>query len=110
MKSGGNNSLVQGSDTAEQARLASLTVDESIDQVSILRGRLGAFEKNTLQTTLRSSQIAVENLTAAESDIRDTDFAEETAALTRAQILQQAGTSTLALANNSASSVLSLLG
>lgn len=110
VKSGGTNSLVQGSDTAEQARLASLTVDESIDQVSILRGRLGAFEKNTLQTTLRSSQIAVENLTAAESDIRDTDFAEETAALTRAQILQQAGTSTLALANNSASSVLSLLG
>jgi flagellin len=110
VKSGGTNSLVQGSDTADQARLASLTLDESIDQVSILRGRLGAFERNTLQTTLRSSQIAVENLTAAESDIRDTDFAEETASLTRAQILQQAGTSTLALANNSASSVLSLLG
>ena len=110
VKSGGTNSLVQGSDTAEQARLASLTLDESIDQVSILRGRLGAFERNTLQTTLRSSQIAVENLTAAESDIRDTDFAEETASLTRAQILQQAGTATLALANNSASSVLSLLG
>lgn len=110
VKSGGSNSLVQGSDTAEQARLASLTLDESIDQVSILRGRLGAFERNTLQTTLRSSQIAVENLTSAESDIRDTDFAEETAKLTRAQILQQAGTSTLAIANNSASSVLSLLG
>ncbi len=110
VKSGGANSLVQGSDGAEQARLASLVLDESIDQVSILRGRLGAFERNTLQTTLRSSQIAMENLTAAESDIRDTDFAEETAKLTRAQILQQAGTSTLAIANNTASSVLSLLG
>lgn len=110
MKSGGNNSLVTGSDAAEQARKASLVLDESIDQVSILRGRLGAFERNTLQTTLRSSQIAVENLTAAESGIRDTDFAEETAKLTRAQILQQAGTSTLAIANNTASSVLSLLG
>lgn len=110
VKSGGDNSLVQGSDSAEQARKASIVVDRSIDQVSILRGRLGAFERNTLQTTLRSSQIAVENLTSAESDIRDTDFAAETAQLTRAQILQQAGTSTLAIANNSASSVLSLLG
>lgn len=109
VKSGGANSLVTGNDAADQARKASLVLDESIDQVSILRGRLGAFERNTLQTTLRSSQIAVENLTSAESDIRDTDFAEETAKLTRAQILQQAGTSTLAIANNTASSVLSLL-
>ncbi len=110
VKSGGDNSLVKGSDAAEQARRASIVVDKSIDQVSVLRGRLGAFERNTLQTTLRSSQIAVENLTSAESDVRDTDFAEETALLTRAQILQQAGTSTLAIANNSASNVLSLLG
>lgn len=110
LKSGGANSLVTGSDAAEQARRAALVLDESTDQVSILRGRLGAFERNTLQATLRSSQIAVENLTSAESDIRDTDFAEETANLTRAQILQQAGTSTLAIANNTASSVLSLLG
>lgn len=110
VKSGGDNSLVKGADPADQARKASNVVDSAIDQVSILRGRLGAFERNTLQTTLRSSQIAVENLTSAESDIRDTDFAEETANLTRAQILQQAGTSTLAIANNTASSVLSLLG
>ncbi len=110
VKSGGDNSLVKGSDAAEQARKASIIVDNSIDQVSVLRGRLGAFERNTLQTTLRSSQIAVENLTSAESDVRDTDFAQETALLTRAQILQQAGTSTLAIANNTASSVLSLLG
>jgi flagellin len=110
VKSGGDNSLVKGSDPAEQARKAAIILDNSIDQVSILRGRLGAFERNTLQTTLRAAQISVENLTSAESDIRDTDFAEETALLTRAQILQQAGTSTLAIANNSASSVLSLLG
>ena len=110
VKSGGANSLVKGSDTSDQARLASQVLDASIDQVSVLRGRLGAFERNTLQTTLRSSQIAMENLTAAESDVRDTDFAEETAKLTRAQILQQAGTKTLGIANNTASSVLSLLG
>jgi len=110
VKSGGDNSLVKGSDPAEQARKAAIILDNSIDQVSILRGRLGAFERNTLQTTLRAAQISVENLISAESDIRDTDFAEETAKLTRAQILQQAGTSTLAIANNTASSVLSLLG
>jgi flagellin len=110
LRSGGDASLVDGSDPAEQARLASAILDEAIDQVSVLRGRMGAFERNTLQTTLRSSQIAMENLTASESSIRDTDFAQETAKLTRAQILQQAGTSTLGIANSTAQSVLSLLG
>jgi flagellin len=101
---GGDNSLVNG-----RARQASEIIDLSIDQVAILRGRLGAFERNTLDTASRSQQIALENLTAAESRIRDTDFARETSQLTRAQILVQAGTSTLAIANNSAQSVLSLL-
>ena len=102
---GGDNSLVAG-----RAREASEIIDKAIDQVSVMRGRLGAFERNTLQTSLRSTQIALENLTASESSIRDTDFAEETSKLTRAQILQQAGTSTLAIANSSAQNVLSLLG
>ncbi|MCC6679733.1 MAG: flagellin [Phycisphaeraceae bacterium] len=101
---GGDNSLLTG-----KAREAGDIIDAAIDQITTLRGRLGAFEKNTLQTTLRSTQIALENLTASESQIRDADFAEETSSLTRAQILQQAGTSTLAIANNQASSVLSLL-
>jgi flagellin len=101
---GGDNSLVSGS-----AREASAIIDTAIDQVTQLRGRLGAFERNTLQTSVRSSSVAMENLTAAESAIRDTDFAAETAELTRTQILQQANTSTLALANNNAQSVLSLL-
>lgn len=91
-------------------RGASEIIDAAIDQVSTLRGRIGAFERNTLDTTLRSQQVALENLTSAESSIRDTDFAEETSRLTRAQILQQAGTQTLAIANNTAQSVLSLLG
>ena len=75
-----------------------------------MRGRLGAFERNTLRTTIRSSQIALENLTAAESTIRDTDFASETSRLARAQILVSAGTSTLAIANSNAQNVLALLG
>lgn len=102
--SGGENSLVAGS-----AREASLIVDESIDQISALRGRLGAFERNTLQTAIRSQQIAMENLTTSESAIRDADFAAETSAMSRAQILVSAGTSTLAISNSTAQSVLQLL-
>ena len=102
--SGGDNSLISG-----RAGQASQIIDAAIDQVSILRGRLGAFERNTLQTSVRSQQIALENLTASESEIRDTDFAFETARLTRAQILVQAGTSTLGIANSTAQNVLALL-
>lgn len=102
--SGGANSLVAGSQ-----RQASLIVDEAIDQISTLRGRMGAFEKNTLQTAVRSQQIAMENLTTSESAIRDADFAAETSAMSRAQILVSAGTSTLAISNSTAQSVLQLL-
>jgi flagellin len=102
--SGGENSLVAG----YQAE-ASLIVEEAIDQIAILRGRLGAFERNTLDTTYNSQSIALENLTASESRVRDTDFAKETAELTRSQVLQSAGTSVLALANNTSQSVLNLL-
>lgn len=101
---GGDNSLVKG-----EAGKAANIIDAASDQIAKLRGRLGAFERNTLDTTLRSSQIALENLTASESTIRDTDFAYETSRLTRAQVLQQAGTSTLATANSTAQSVLALL-
>lgn len=101
---GGANSLVAG-----KFREASAIIDSSIDQVSLIRGRLGAFERNTLQTATRSQQIALENLTASESSIRDADFAAETSKLTRAQILVNAGTSTLALANSTSQSVLRLL-
>ena len=81
----------------------------AIKQVAVLRGRLGAFERNTLQTNINSLQISLENVTASESSIRDADFATETAALTRAQILTQAGTSVLATANSTPQNVLSLL-
>jgi flagellin len=74
-----------------------------------MRGRLGALERNTLQTNVRSLQAAIENLTASESAIRDADFAAETSALSRAQILAQTGTSVLTLANQQAQQVLQLL-
>lgn len=104
LMSGGANSLTNGN-----AQQASSILDKAIDQVAVLRGRLGAFERNTLDTAARSQQIALENLTASESRIRDTDFAAETSRLTRAQILQQAGTNTLRISQTNAQSVLTLL-
>jgi flagellin len=101
---GGNATLVGG-----DAAAASKIVERAIKQVAVLRGRLGAFEKNTLDTNMNSLSVALENVTSSESSIRDADFAAETAALTRAQILTQAGTSVLATANSTPQSVLSLL-
>ncbi len=89
---------------------ASKIVEDVITQVAVLRGRLGAFERNTLQTNIRQLQITTENLIASESVIRDTDFAVETSELTRSQILVQAGTSVLTIANAQSQNVLTLLG
>ena len=85
-------------------------LDKAIDDVSVLRGRLGAFERNVLETNIRSLQSQFENLTASRSIIQDADFAAETSALTRAQILQSSGTTVLTLANQQAQNVLQLLG
>jgi flagellin len=84
-------------------------LSEAIRQVANLRGRLGAFQKNILETNVNSLSVALENVTASESAIRDADFAAETAALTRAQILVQANTSVLAQANSAPQNVLALL-
>lgn len=105
IKSGQKNEL-----RSENFQEASKIVQEVIIQVAVLRGRLGAFERNTLQPNIRQLQITTENLTSAESVIRDTDFAEETSELTRAQILVQAGNSILAIANAQSQNVLTLLG
>lgn len=85
-------------------------VGKAIEQVSGLRGRLGAFQKNTIGATIRSLGISAENTQAAESVIRDADFAGETARLTRSQILVSSSTNVLALANAQPQAVLSLLG
>jgi len=101
---GGAYSLVNNK-TAQ----ASNIIEQAIQQVSVLRGRLGAFERNTLDTNMNSLRVTLENVTASNSAIRDADFAQETANLTRSQILVNAGTSVLALANQTPQSVLSLL-
>ena len=66
--------------------------DEVISKVARLRGRLGAFQRTTVETNIASLNDTLVNLTDAESSIRDADFAEESSALTRAQILVQSGT------------------
>lgn len=85
-------------------------VRTAINQVASLRGRLGAFQKDTLTTTVNSLQVARENVTAAESAIRDSDFAVETSELTRAQILVNSSTQVLQLANAQPQNALALLG
>jgi len=85
-------------------------INEAVRQVAVLRGRLGAFERSTLATNINQLEITLENLTASESSIRDTDFAQETSELTRNQILVNAATSVLAMANAQPQQVLALLG
>ncbi len=84
-------------------------IDSAVKQVSNLRGRLGAFQKFTIGSTVNALNVAYENASAAESAIADTDFAAETAKLTRAQILSQAATTVLTQANSSPQQALSLL-
>jgi len=95
--------------TASGASTAIGAIDSAIDTVTSARGSLGAVQ-NTLQSTLRSIQGSAENLTAAESRIRDVDVAQESADLTRNSILQQAALSVLAQANLQPQLALSLLG
>ena len=89
---------------------ASQIIEQAIDQVSMLRGRLGSFERGALDANANQLGVTMENLTSAESSIRDADFAYETSQLARNQILVSAGTTILALANQSTQSVLKLLG
>lgn len=84
-------------------------IDAAIQQVSKLRGDMGAFQKNVLESNMRSLAVAKENLTATESAIRDTNFAEEISRFTKFQILQQAGMSVLGQANFAPQAVLQLI-
>jgi len=94
--------------TANSANRTVLSIDNALTAVSTLRSTLGAVQ-NRFQSTINSLQAVSENLTASRSRILDTDFASETAELTRAQILQQAGTAMVAQANSIPQNVLSLL-
>ncbi|MGA0190809.1 MAG: flagellin [bacterium] len=95
--------------TSQGAQDALAVVDKAIAQITIHRGNLGAFQKNTLESNLTSLRVATENLTAAESNIRDADVAVELAAFTRNQIMTQSATAQLAQANAMPQNVARLL-
>ena len=95
-------------ETAGDANETIVRVDAALTAVSSLRSTLGAIQ-NRFESTITNLTTAAENLSASRSRIQDADFAQETAALTRAQILQQAGTAILAQANAVPQNVLSLL-
>lgn len=103
----GLSTLSISSVTGASAALASL--DSAIKTIDGKRADLGALQ-NRFQSTIRNLSNIVENVSAARSRIRDTDFAKETAELTRSQILQQASTTILSQANQRPQSALSLLG
>jgi flagellin len=94
--------------TLDGANSTILSIDSALTAVSTFRSTLGAIQ-NRFQSTINSLQAVSENLAASRSRILDTDFAAETASLTRAQILQQAGTAMVAQANSVPQNVLSLL-
>ena len=94
--------------TADTASLAIRHVDKALDYVNSTRAKLGA-QMSRFETTVKNLQVSSENMTASRSRITDADFAQETAALSRAQILQQAGTAMVAQANQMPRMVLALL-
>ncbi|MBO9642880.1 MAG: flagellin FliC [Pseudacidovorax sp.] len=95
--------------TAASARTAMTAIDSAIDTISNSRSTFGAAQ-NRFEATITNLQTAAENTSSAKSRITDADFAVETANLSRAQILQQAGTSMVAQANQMPQTVLKLLG
>ena len=96
--------------SANNAQDAIAVIDQAIDDVTNMRGTLGAFQQNTLESTANNLRATLENSVNVESVIRDTDFASEIANFTKNQVLVQAGTSTLSSANQTSQLVLSLLG
>lgn len=107
LTTGGDNQLV-GAD-AEQAATAGRVIDKAILQLARYRGRLGSFQSMTLRPTANSISEQLAQVTDAESNIRNLDYAEEVGNYMRSQVLSQAATMALSMSNSSASNVLSIL-
>jgi len=103
MRTGAGNDLFQNPENALKI------LDASLDQVNGLRAFLGSISRDTLQRSLNSSTVALENLVSSEGEIRDIDFAAETTEFARQQVLYAAGTSVLASANQVPQTLLQLL-
>ena len=107
---GGQLQTMQNADvtTVDASYRTISLVDAALDTINAQRAAYGALQSR-FENTITNLQVSSENMSAARSRIRDTDFAEETAELTRAQILQQAGTAMLSQANALPQQVLQLL-
>lgn len=104
---------LRGGGSAALARdpaVALQVIDQAIADVSAMRGRIGAFQANTLQTNANSLEVAMANIAATESDIRDTNMAAEVSELVKFRLLRQAGMFGVQSNNVSAENVLRLLG
>jgi flagellin len=106
--SGGGKSLLDVGSGVTGDKLVSI-INEARDRVNSLRARLGSLQKNVIETNITSLGVALEKIADARSTIADTDYAVETANLTKAQILNQAGISSLQIANSAPQQVLTLL-
>ena len=95
--------------TAQGSQDSIKLIDSAIETIASTRGNLGAFQRNNLESHLNYLRIAHENLTNAESVLRDADMAEEMSSFTKNQIMVQTGTAMLAQANQTPQAVLTLL-
>ncbi|MDG2201491.1 MAG: flagellin [Phycisphaerales bacterium] len=105
MRAGNTANLIDG-----DTDLAERIISEAIDSVTLSRARIGAFQRYTIGSSVRGLLVAMENTTAAQSQVRDADIAYETSALAQAQIIQQAAMYALGVANTQSATVLALLG
>jgi flagellin len=103
-----DGSISAGFDSAAAAQASITLIDDQVEAISTARAELGAVQ-NRFESAINTLNVSKENITAAESRIRDTDMAEEMVNYTRANLLSQAGTAMLAQANQSNSGVLQLL-
>ena len=104
LQAGGANSLASGNFEAAQESLST-----AMTAVTSARGKIGSYQKYSVQSNFESNQIAFENLAESRSRILDTDYAVETSNLTRANILVESGTRVLKIAQQQAEHVLTLL-
>ncbi len=95
--------------TRQGAEEAMKIVDAAIGELNTLRGNIGSFQKNFLESAVRSLDVAYENISASESNIRDVDMAKEMSEFTRVQVLRQSGIAVLSQANQLPQAVLQLL-
>ncbi|MGK5093464.1 flagellin, partial [Deltaproteobacteria bacterium TL4] len=95
--------------TGQAAQDSIKVIDNAIDEISVLRAKLGAFQKNALETNLNSLRISQENLTSSESELADSDMASDMSRFVKNQILMESGTAMLAQANQMPKAVLQLL-